>query len=101
LNETEPEVLPGDANRDGVFDSTDMVQVFQCGEYEDEVADNSTWEEGDWNGDGDFNSSDLVMAFQTGLYEVQPQTNARAIAAAVDCLFARQDRDSRQPAYVA
>ena len=60
----------GDANRDGAFDSTDLVQVFQAGEYEDSLANNSTWEEGDWNGDGDFTSSDLVLAFQSGSYRL-------------------------------
>jgi hypothetical protein len=54
----------GDANLDGVFNSADLVQVFQSGEYEDSVADNSNWSEGDWNGDRQFDSSDLVLAFQ-------------------------------------
>ena len=61
---------PGDANVDGQFDSTDMVQVFQEGEYEDESVENSGWSEGDWNGDGDFDSSDMVIAFQDGSYEI-------------------------------
>jgi hypothetical protein len=60
--------LPGDANRDGTFNSSDLVQVFQAGEYEDGTIGNSTWEEGDWNGDGDFDTGDLVLAFQTGRY---------------------------------
>ena len=59
----------GDANLDGVFDSTDFVVVFQAAEYEDDVADNSTWATGDWNGDGDFTSSDFVTAFRAGCYE--------------------------------
>ena len=54
----------GDANLDLVFDSADLVSVFQTGEYEDNVAGNSTWADGDWNGDGDFSTSDLVLAFQ-------------------------------------
>ena len=69
--------LPGDANRDGLFDSSDLVKVFVAGEYEDSIEDNSTWMAGDWNGDGEFDSSDLVMAFQTGMYEVQPALNAQ------------------------
>ena len=77
----------GDANLDGWFTSSDLVQVFQRGEYEDGVEGNSTWSDGDWNADGDFDSSDMVMVFQTGLYEVQPQANASEIAAAVDWLF--------------
>ena len=58
----------GDANLSGVFDSGDLVQVFQAGEYEDGIPGNSTFGEGDWNGDGDFTSGDLVLAFQTGHY---------------------------------
>ncbi|MCA9168225.1 MAG: matrixin family metalloprotease [Planctomycetales bacterium] len=60
----------GDANLDRVFDSSDLIRIFQAGEYEDSVSGNSTWSEGDWNGDGDFDSADLVAAFQAGWYEV-------------------------------
>ena len=49
----------------------------------------------------DFDSSDMVMAFQTGLYEVKSQANASEIAAAVDWLFAQDQRNARQRAYVA
>ncbi len=56
----------GDSNLDGVFDSSDLVLVFQTGEYDDAVASNSGWADGDWNGDGEFDSSDLVVAFQFG-----------------------------------
>lgn len=62
----------GDSSRDGAFNSSDLVQVFQRGEYEDVIDDNSTWESGDWSLDRDFDSSDLVLAFQQGEYE-QPQ----------------------------
>ena len=41
------EFSPGDANRDGYFDSSDLVAVFQQGEYEDGIAENSSWTEGD------------------------------------------------------
>lgn len=58
----------GDANLDGVFNSTDLVLVWQAGEYEDTIPGNSTWAEGDWNGDGDFNTSDIIKAFQCGSY---------------------------------
>jgi hypothetical protein len=54
----------GDSNLDGIFDSADLVMIFQAGEYEDQVLNNSTWEDGDWDGDGEFTSRDLVLAFQ-------------------------------------
>ena len=57
-----------DVNDDGVFNSSDLVEVFIEGEYEDDLVGNSTFDEGDWNGDGEFNSSDLVLAFQSGTY---------------------------------
>jgi hypothetical protein len=58
----------GDANVDGIFNSSDLVLIFQAGEYEDGVANNSTWSDGDWNCDGEFNSRDIVLAFQAGGY---------------------------------
>jgi hypothetical protein len=61
-------VAPGDANIDGLFNSTDLVQVFQRGEYEDTVVGNSTWPDGDWNSDHEFDSGDLVAAFLDGHY---------------------------------
>ena len=63
----------GDANLDGEFNSSDFVQVFQAGEYEDAIAGNSSWSTGDWNGDGDFSSSDFVVAFQDGGFELGPR----------------------------
>ncbi|MCA9211628.1 MAG: lamin tail domain-containing protein, partial [Planctomycetales bacterium] len=61
--------VPGDSNGDGLFNSSDLVLVFQAGEYEDGIDGNSTFEEGDWNGDGDFTTSDFVYALQFGHYE--------------------------------
>jgi hypothetical protein len=58
----------GDSNRDGRFDSGDLVVVFQAGQYEDSLIFNSTWETGDWNGDKEFDSGDLVAAFTAGEY---------------------------------
>ena len=66
----------GDADLDGGFNSNDFVQVFQVGQYEDDVPMNSGWATGDWNGDGDFDSSDFVKAFQHGGYERGPQPAA-------------------------
>ena len=58
----------GDSNLDGVFNSSDLIVVFQPAEYEDDIPNNSTWTTGDWNGDGDFSSSDIILAFQSGSY---------------------------------
>jgi hypothetical protein len=63
----------GDANLNKEFNSSDFVEVFQAGQYEDAAALNSTWATGDWNGDGDFTSGDFVTAFQEGGYEAGPR----------------------------
>jgi hypothetical protein len=68
----------GDSNGDGIFNSSDLIVVFQAGEYEDGVPQNSTFEEGDWNGDHEFDSSDLVLAFQAGTYVPAARPAARA-----------------------
>ena len=60
--------IVGDANHDGIFDSSDLVTVFMAGQYDDAIPTNSSFETGDWNGDGEFDSSDLVFAFQKGNY---------------------------------
>lgn len=78
-----PEILNtylGDANLDGEFNSSDMVVVFQAGQYEVELPTNSLWQTGDWNGDAKFNSGDMIFAFQGGGYELGPRT---AVMAAV------------------
>ncbi len=70
----------GDANLDYMFESQDIVRVFQIGEYEDGIPGNSTWDEGDWNGDGDFDSNDLLLAAQTGGYvTAAPQAAVAAL----------------------
>ena len=92
---------PGDANRDGRFDTADLIQVLSAGEYEDNIAGNSTWEEGDWNDDGDFDSTDLVVALATGNYERQSRAMTAAIAAAVDSLFADDESPKSKKALVA
>ncbi|MCA9198674.1 MAG: VCBS repeat-containing protein, partial [Planctomycetales bacterium] len=59
----------GDVDVNGVFDSADLVRLFQAGKYGDPAALGSTlYSEGDWNLDGRFDSSDLVLAFQFGNY---------------------------------
>ena len=62
----------GDVNLDGVFDSTDLIELFQVGIYES--GDTATWVTGDWNGDCVFDSSDLLLAFQEGCYETNNAT---------------------------
>lgn len=69
----------GDANMDGLFNSADIVSVFQQGHYEDNVDGNSGWAQGDWNGDGNFSSSDIVTAFQGGGYDAGPRAAASAV----------------------
>lgn len=58
----------GDANGDGIFNSSDLVAVFVAGLYEDSVGNNARFDTGDWNNDGEFDTSDLVLAFQAGTY---------------------------------
>ena len=62
----------GDANADGLYNTTDLTQVLQAGEYEDQTADNSTWSEGDWNFqfDNDFTTADLVASNPDAAYEI-------------------------------
>jgi hypothetical protein len=57
----------GDANLDGLFNSTDLVEVMVWGKYERDLS--ASWAEGDWNADGRFSTSDLVAALQDGGYE--------------------------------
>jgi hypothetical protein len=64
--------IRGDANFDNEFNSSDLVLIFQEGQYEDDRPGNSTWRSGDWNGDSEFDSGDLVTAFQGGVYESGP-----------------------------
>lgn len=54
----------GDANLDGLFNSTDLIEVFSASS-----AGYVGWAEGDWNSDGRFDSSDLVAAFVDGGYD--------------------------------
>ena len=69
----------GDSNLDGLFNSSDLIAAFSTGEYEDAVAQNSTWSSGDWDGNGEFDSNDLIAALAEGGYEA----GARAAVSAV------------------
>lgn len=59
----------GDSNLDGHFDSADLLRVLAAGQYNDQLAGNSSWQTGDWTGDGEFDSADVLLAMQTGRYE--------------------------------
>lgn len=59
----------GDVNEDRVFDSADLLAVFQAGEYEDQLVGNSSFNEGDWDGDGEFDSNDIILAWTNGHYK--------------------------------
>jgi hypothetical protein len=67
----------GDANLDGEFNSSDMVQVFVAGKYETEQ--DAGWAGGDWDGNGVFDSSDMVTALADGGYEQGPRTDGAAV----------------------
>lgn len=66
----------GDSNLDGEFNSTDFVELFSIGEYEDGVPNNSGWKDGDWDGNQEFDSGDFVVAFSDGGYERPPIAQA-------------------------
>lgn len=59
----------GDSNGDGRFDSADLVEIMQAGQYEDTFFRNSDYASGDWNGDREFNANDLIFAMQAGFFE--------------------------------
>ena len=59
--------IPGDADLDGVFSQSDIVQVLQAGKYL--TGQPTVWQEGDWTGDGVFNGMDIVSALQAGAYQ--------------------------------
>jgi hypothetical protein len=67
----------GDANVDGEFNTTDLVQVLASGTYEADV--DSDWSRGDFNADGRTNSSDLVAALADGGYEAGPRAAVASV----------------------
>jgi hypothetical protein len=69
----------GDATLDRLFNSSDLVQVFVAGKYEDGLFHSAGWSEGDWNGDGEFDAADLSLAFQSGVYEQQRIANVGVV----------------------
>lgn len=58
--------IPGDSDRNGVFDQRDLVRVLQSGKYL--TGEPAGWEDGDWNQDGRFDRDDIVDALQYGGY---------------------------------
>ena len=56
----------GDANLDGIFDTNDIIHVFQFGRFQQPTE--ASWESGDWNGDGYFDTSDLIAAFVSTVF---------------------------------
>jgi hypothetical protein len=60
----------GDANCDGEFNSTDLIQIMVAGKYE--TGNPAVWSSGDFNADGIFESGDLVLALADGGYELGP-----------------------------
>ena len=87
----------GDANLDGVFTSSDLVQVFQMGQYEDGIPNNSGWAQGDWNCDREFTSGDMVAAFQIGRYEVLTPPAARSAPVNLGLVVAATDLPAHLP----
>jgi hypothetical protein len=93
----------GDANLDGQFNSSDLVAVFEVGQYEDGITGNSSWNTGDWNADSEFGTSDLVLAFQDGGYEqgplgaaiTAPEPNAMCLLLLGGCCLIRGRRSPR------
>ena len=69
---------PGDANRDLIFDESDLIQVAKSQKFQNESP--ATWEQGDWDGapsginhvpptgDGVFDAQDLNLAYDSGFF---------------------------------
>lgn len=85
----------------GKTTASDNDEADSAGEYEDDRAFNSSYEEGDWNGDDEFTSRDLILAFQAGHYEVA-EVNALSDKAMLrDVMLAlTETKDRRSKAFV-
>src|SRR5690606_15479573 len=57
----------GDANLDGQFNSSDLIDILASGKYE--TGEPAVWSTGDFNADGEFGTSDLILALADGGYE--------------------------------
>lgn len=70
----------GDSNKDGSFNSSDIVWVFAAGTYDHTGnGPNADWGSGDWNGDGKFDNGDIIFVFQQGTYDQGPAALANAL----------------------
>jgi len=56
--------LAGDANEDGLFDTSDLLSLLAGQKFT--TGEPATWEEGDFNGDGLFDDDDLIAALAAG-----------------------------------
>ena len=93
------DTVPGDSNHDGIFDSSDLVLVFQAGLYE--TGDAASFEQGDWNDDRVFDSGDLVLAFQAGHYTQGAESLAAELTATVDWRFSDDDAGKKNEPFIA
>ena len=77
----------GDVNLDGVFNSRDLVLLFQAAKFEDGKPNSANYKEGDWDLDGDFTNADLLLAWQAGAYVSERPAAQVAALAARDSIF--------------
>lgn len=66
----------GDANMDGIFSTSDLVEIMKAGK----MGGRGTWVEGDFNGDQHVSTDDLVFAFENSVFGLDD--------AAIDVVFA-------------
>ncbi|MCA9214139.1 MAG: hypothetical protein KDB27_13800 [Planctomycetales bacterium] len=87
----------GDANLSGVFNGSDLIEIFTAAEYDDEIPGNSSRAEGDWNCDAEFDSSDLLRAFQAGRYS-RASRQSQEVAAARSTIIGHELETERPAA---
>jgi hypothetical protein len=67
----------GDADLNGKFDNSDLIQVLASGAYETSVE--SSWSTGDFDGSGTTTTSDFVLALADGGYKQGPRAAVAAV----------------------
>lgn len=75
----------GDSNLDGEFNSSDLINVFAAGKFENDQE--ALWSEGDWNGDGKFSTDDFIAAFSDGGYEMGVRATTAEVPEPSDLLM--------------